>query len=176
MCGPSLGALYMKEELPQFLVGGDTVVESTYNSYTPEESPAKYEAGLQDYAAIVGAGAAIDFINKSKAGKHEVVLNTLCTELLKEELDSGKIILLGPRDAKLRSGIFNFYVPGKDHHEIALLLDEAYSIAVRAGAHCVHSWYHAKEIPGSVRASFYLHNTEDDVRAFVTALKEVLML
>ena len=58
-------------------------------------------------------------------------------------------------------------------HDVCLLLDQSAGIAVRSGRHCVHSWFNAHGIEGTVRASFYLYNTEEEVAAFLGALAKV---
>jgi len=184
MLGPSgIGVLYGKEallkELPQFIVGGETVKESTYASYDVEDLPEKFEGGLQDYAGILGLGEACTYLQKKgldSISSHEQKLNKIITDGLQEELDNGDLILIGPRDPSLRSGIFNVYSPTMDAHEIAQLLDKAYNVAVRSGMHCVHSWFNGRKINGSIRASLYVYNTEEEAHAFVKAMKEILRL
>ncbi|MBN2421535.1 cysteine desulfurase [Candidatus Woesearchaeota archaeon] len=178
MCGPTgTGVLYGKkellEQLDQFIVGGETVIDSTYDSYVPEEIPARFEAGLQDYAGIIGLGEACKYIRsigQNNIHKHEVKLNTLLTSLLSNE---EKIIILGPRDAELRGGIFSFVIEGLDVHHVAKILNHSKNIMTRSGAHCVHSWFNKHGMNGSVRASLYLYNTEEEVRAFAGEIKKI---
>ncbi len=178
MLGPSgTGVLYGKEkllkELPQFLVGGETVMDSTYKDYIPETLPAKFEAGLQDYAGIVGLGEAVRYIKKiglSNIEKQELKLNKLLTDLLKDE---DKIELIGPKNPALRSGIFSFNIKGMDHHHVAMILNKA-NILIRSGAHCVHSWFNQHNLGGSARVSLYFYNTESEIIKFVKELKKIL--
>ncbi|MBU1975944.1 MAG: cysteine desulfurase [Nanoarchaeota archaeon] len=175
MCGPSgVGVLYGKEELlmklTPMIVGGETVIDSTYDSFELEELPSRLEAGLQHYAGILGLGCACEYLKKigmKEIEKHELKLNEIMSELMK--LD--KVEIIGPVDPKLRGGIFNFNIDGMEPHNIAMMLDESSNVMVRSGAHCVHSWFNAKGLKGSVRASAYFYNSEEDVRAFVDAVK-----
>ena len=197
MCGPSgMGALYASRdaqnkftEFNQFIVGGQTVKRTTHDSYMPLVGPAKFEAGLQDYAGIIGFAAACKYISHvgvEKIEKHSLALNELLTELLSNEIDSGKIKLLGPRDAKKRSSIFSFVVPNISQAsqtvqtEFASLLDKSYGIAVRAGQHCVHSWFNMSKnsaiANGSVRISLYFYNTEDEIKETAQAIRALLKL
>jgi cysteine desulfurase/selenocysteine lyase len=184
LCGPSgTGVLYgrkeLLEKLPQYTVGGETVSSSTYDSYVVETLPEKFEGGLQDYAGIIGLGEACTYIRsigRSNIHKQEVKLNVHLTELLHEEIERGDIVLLGPKDAKRRGGIFNFYVPGMNHNEISLLLDKSYSVAVRSGTHCVHSWFADRKIEGSVRVALYFYNTMEEVEAIASAIREVVSM
>ena len=184
MFGPSgMGALYASREtqksLGQFLVGGNTVVKTTYTSYESLQAPARFEAGLQDYAGILGFGAACDYIRKfgvDKIEQHVLGLNKLLTELLAAEIDGGQIKLLGSRDHALRGSVFSFVVPIMPQTEFASLLDKTYGIAVRAGQHCAHSWFNAVHIDGSVRISLHIYNTEDEIRQTAQAIRALLRL
>lgn len=181
LCGPTgTGVLYGKKEqlekMEQFLVGGETVIDSTYEDYKPEKLPMKFEAGLQDYAGIIGLGAAFKYvggIGLNKIQKHELKLNTQLSEAL-AEVDEVKLI--GPKDPKLRSGVYSFMVEGKKPHNVANMLNASKNICVRSGAHCVHSWFNKHDLPGSVRASLYLYNTAEEVETFVSELKKVIKL
>ncbi len=178
MLGPSgTGVLYGKykllEELAPFIVGGDTVSESTYTSYKFLSPPEKFEAGLQDYAGIIGLGEAVKYINKvgyEFIQKQELLLNKYITSEL-QNISGLKVI--GPSDSEKRGGIVSFYIPNKDHHQIAIMLDETAKIMVRSGQHCVHSWFNAKNIKGSVRASVYFYNTMEEAEIFVRELKKI---
>lgn len=184
MCGPSgIGVLYGKKELlekmQQFLVGGHTVSESYYDKYEEEVLPEKFEAGLQDYAGIVGLGEACRYlrgVGMKKINEHEVKLNKIITSGLSEEIKSGKIELIGPQEPEKRNGIFSFNINGMDVHHVAKILDSSRGIAVRSGAHCVHSWFNAHNLKGSVRASLYLYNTEKEAREFVEEVKKLVRL
>lgn len=178
MLAPSgIGILYGKyrllEQMQPFLVGGDTVASSTYEDCQFLPPPEKFEAGLQDYAGIIGMGAAIRYLQQvglEAIEKHEITLNQYLSEALKSVPG---LQIIGPADARLRSGIVSFFIPGVDHHRIALMLDQMAGIAVRSGQHCVHSWFNSRGIPGSVRASVYFYNTVDEARALVDALIKI---
>ncbi|MFH1455952.1 MAG: cysteine desulfurase [archaeon] len=175
MLGPTgMGLLYAKEpnQLKPFIVGGETVVDSTYTTHTYEESPMKFEAGLQHYAGILGFGEASQYLKKIivKVEKQETKLNTILTDELKDHVN-----IIGPLDPKLRAGIFNFTVDGMDPHEISIMLDTTRKILIRSGAHCVHSWFNKHKIKGSARASLYFYNTEDECMKFVRELKKILV-
>ncbi|MCS7092704.1 MAG: cysteine desulfurase [Patescibacteria group bacterium] len=179
MLGPTgTGILYGKrkllEKLNPFLVGGDTVSKTTYSSHEFLDVPERFEAGLQDYAGILGLGAAIDYllgISIKNIYDHEIKLTTY----LQSKIDNiSNLHVIGPKDPKLRGGITSFYVDNVDHHKIALTLDSMNKIAVRSGQHCVHSWFDANKIKGSVRVSFYLYNTFEEVDSFINSLKKVI--
>ena len=178
MLGPSgMGVLYGKyhllEKLEPFLVGGETVVSSTYDSCEFLPPPEKFEAGLQDYAGIIGMGAAVKYLTEvgfDAIEKQELLLNEAITAEIK---DFPRLKLLGPAEARLRGGIVSFYIEGVDSHRIALMLDQMASIMVRSGQHCVHSWFNAHQIKGSVRASLYFYNTLEEAALFTSSLKKI---
>lgn len=181
MMGPSgIGVLYGKksllEKLPAFMVGGGTVVDTTHYDAKFEELPQKFEAGLQNYAGIIGMGEAAKYlmkIGKENVEKHEIELNRRITEGIE---GLGKVSLIGPGEAEKRGGIISFNVDGVSPHEIAVMMDEMENICVRSGAHCVHSWFNAHKLDGSVRASLYIYNTLEECERFVETLKRIIDL
>jgi len=74
------------------------------------------------------------------------------------------------------SGIFNFNIPGKSAHEVAMMLSASKKIMIRSGAHCMHSWFNSNNLEGSARASFYLYNTPEEVDTFVEELEKIKKL
>jgi cysteine desulfurase/selenocysteine lyase len=184
MAGPTgMGVLYGKHdllsELSPFIVGGDTVIDTTYDGAKFLPPPEKFEAGLQNYAGIIGSGAAIDYLNNiglSNVEEHERRLNTIITKGIKN-MPGLKII--GPEEPELRAGIIAFTVElpkGGDAHDIALVLDETENIEVRSGAFCVHSWFNYRKCDAAVRASLYLYNTEEEARKFIDVLGKTIGL
>ena len=181
MLGPSgTGILYGKysllEKMQPFLVGGETVKDTTYTSFELEKVPEKYEAGLQNYAGIIGLAEAARYlmkIGRAKIAKHETNLNKKITsEMLKIE----GIKIIGPENPELRSGIISFNYKNTDPHEIALLLDRSSNIMIRSGTHCVHSWFNAHKLKGSARVSLYLYNTEEECDIFIEQLKNIIKI
>ncbi len=180
MIGPSgTGVLYGKmellERLDQFIVGGDTVKDSTYTGYIQEDVPERFEAGLQNYSGFIGLAAAIKYlsgIGMDNIQKHEHGLNRIASEDA-ENIKGLKII--GPSSVQERGGILSFNIEHMDPHSIAIMLDSR-NIMVRSGMHCVHSWFNAHKINGSVRASFYFYNTKEEVEIFIQKLEEIAKL
>ena len=173
-----MGVLYGKydllKDLSPFIVGGDTVAETTYESSKFLDPPHRFEAGLQNYAGIMGGGAAVIYlmnVGMDNIQKHETKLNRLMTSKLK---DIPQVHILGPAKAEARGGIVSFTVDDMDPHDIAMILDEVANIMIRSGMHCVHSWFKSKGINGSARASVYLYNNEEDVKIFGDTLEEVV--
>ncbi|MBD3156185.1 MAG: aminotransferase class V-fold PLP-dependent enzyme, partial [Candidatus Aenigmarchaeota archaeon] len=174
MLGPSgMGILYGKyhllEELKPFLVGGDTVKNTTYTTQNFLEPPEKFEAGLQNYAGIIGLGEAASYlmgVGRKSIEKHTSILTIKATKGI-SEIKNSKFI--GVKDPKISPGIVSFSLEDLHPHDISMILDSE-NIMVRSGAHCVHSWFNKHKIQGSVRASFYLYNTKQEVERFIEVL------
>lgn len=179
MLGPSgTGVLYgrreLLDELPQLITGGETVADTTLKGHTLAGLPDRFEAGLQNYAGIIGFGAAIDYLRKidrTKLARHEAKLNSMVTDALREERSAR---ILGPEEPAERPSMVNVVLEGRNPHDVARILDEASNIMLRAGKHCVHSWYNSTATPDSLRASFYCYNTVEDAEIFVDSLRKVL--
>ena len=185
MLGPSLGILYGKEEvlrkLSPFIVGGDTVSDSYYERAVFLPPPHRFEAGLQDYAAQIGAAAAVEYLRRvgmRRIEEHEREL----TEYLSKKLSAiEEVRFVGVRDARLRSGIVSFRLERRGRSlvapsDVAELLDKHYNIMLRAGDHCMHSWFNARGIgaSGSVRASLYLYNTREECDLLVEGIERIV--
>lgn len=165
MFGPTgTGVLMCNEEIKPLILGGGQVYDSTYESASFEKFPNNMESGLQDYAGIIGLGAAITYLKNAK-GDYVKLNEEFCKQ----------ITSLGLTVYSSNNGITSFNVPGLDCHETALMLSED-NILVRSGAHCVHSWYNKYDMPGTVRASFYYYNNLDDLNKIVSSLKKIKSL
>jgi len=179
MCGPTgTGVLYGKysllDELCPYIVGGSTVKSSTYSNIEFLPPPEKFEAGLQNYAGIIGAGAAAQYlgdIGLEDIAAHELKLNKIMTDKLSK---IEQINTIGPKDHKERGCIFSFNIKGMVSHDVAKILDEVGNIMIRSGMQCVHSWYNDRNLKGSARASVYLYNTEEEVNFFSEKVIEIV--
>ena len=179
MLGPTAtgvlaGAAAPLSSLRPLLLGGETVEWSTLESHALRPPPYRFEAGLQNYAGVIGAHAGLDYL--SRVGFDEVqaqqcAVNARVTAALAGE---PRVHLLGPEDARQRSSIFAFTLDGIDPHDVAVFLDEGHDVMVRSGMHCVHSYYSRRGLPGNVRASFYLYNDRTDADRLIGGVRELL--
>lgn len=177
MLGPSgTGILYGKKKLldnmAPFMLGGGTVESSTYDFFKLLPVPERFEAGLQNYAGIIGLAEAVKYLENvgfENIETQEKKLNTIITAGL---LQIPSIKILGPQEPAERSGIISFYTDKLPSHQLMLLLDKA-GIAVRSGQFCVHSWFHANGVKDAVRASVYFYNTETEAEKFVEEMKKI---
>ncbi len=187
MCGPTgMGVLYGKmehlESMNMALYGGDTVSDVKFEDgqilpeYLPP--PEKFEAGLQNYAGAIGAGAAAEYlqaIGMNEIEKHE---RSLLKVALKRLLDMEHVRILGTDNINIKTGLVTFSVDTvPSAHDVATFLNDEFNVMVRSGAHCVHPFHHQMGIPveqGTARASFYLYNNMDDVKAFLDGLETLI--
>jgi len=179
MLGPSgMGALWGRQELLDDLrtisAGGDTVNWSGYSDLEWSRAPHKFEGGLGNYAGIIGTGAAIDYLSEldmNAVHEREIKINQIVTDGVK---DLSGIEIIGPTSASQRGGICSMLTNGQDAHDLAVILDEAGGCMVRSGMHCVHSWFRDRgHLDGSLRASFYFYNTEQEAKTFVDTFQEI---
>ncbi len=179
MCGPTgVGILWGKTEhldrMDPVNPGGSTVAETTYDRSVFLKAPRKFEGGLQDYAGIAGAAAAVRYLRSQGMGEISSHVRALNRRITKGLEGVPGLRLLGPADADERGAIYSFTIDGVDSHDIALILDETQNIAIRSGNHCVHSWLRAHGLKGTARASLYLYNTEAECDLFVETLRGVV--
>jgi cysteine desulfurase/selenocysteine lyase len=177
--GPTgTGVLYarrdVQDRLSSMLLGGETVTDTTYTDRTLGPAPYRYEAGLQNYAGIIGLGAALSYIQgvgQARIAKRVRELNTIATEQL-GKLE--RVEILGPADPALRGGLFTFRLRGIAASDVAWLLSTGANIMTRAGKHCVHAWYNGRGEEPAVRASFAFYNSPEEVDFFCWTVKDIL--
>ncbi len=177
MLGPTgVGVLWGREELleamPPFLGGGSMISQVTVEGFTPGELPAKFEAGTPPIVEAIGLGVAAEYLQQvglDEISRYERELTALAHGEL-STIDGLK--LLGPAEPD-QSGIVSFVVDGLSNQDISIFLDRQ-GVAVRAGHHCAMPLHEYLGIPNSCRASFYLYNTEQEVRLFVDAVRQVI--
>ncbi|MGE0015575.1 MAG: aminotransferase class V-fold PLP-dependent enzyme [Candidatus Methanomethylophilaceae archaeon] len=177
MLGPSgMGALYGRSDelaaLRPLSYGGGAVGLATYDSVKLTPAPEKFEAGLQDYAGIVGTKAALDYLSEVGMENVEAQDRKLMRQMVRETEDMKGLKLVGPSDPDRRSSVFSFNIDGLSPHDIAMMLDNIDGIMIRSGLHCAHPFFEGKKIGGSARASVYLYNNGEDVSRFSSALRK----
>ncbi|MFX0114100.1 MAG: aminotransferase class V-fold PLP-dependent enzyme [Candidatus Hodarchaeota archaeon] len=181
-CGPTgIGVLYGKklllEELNQTLLGGETVADVFTDRIIYAKIPYRFEAGLQNYAGMIAAGAAVDYLGSLGMEAIEEHERKLSQRLLKgiKNLPFPFIKLLGSDDPDERCALASLYLGNVNPHEVSMMLDEMANLFLRAGFHCTHAFHHKHGLDnGTLRPSFYLYNTEEEVDLFLETLEEVL--
>ena len=175
MYGPTgIGVLYGKEDwlekLPPYQGGGEMIDKVTWEKTTFERLPFKFEAGTPDYVATHGLAKSIDYIDTigfDAIQRHEEELTSYCMEQL-QTIDGMHIY--GPTDR--RDAVVSFNVGDIHHLDMGTLLDRL-GIAVRTGHHCAQPLMDRLGISGTVRASFALYNTKEEVDALVAGIRRV---
>ena len=175
MYGPTgIGVLYGKEDwlekLPPYQVAGEMIDKVTWEKTTFERLPFKFEAGTPDYVATHGLAKSIDYIETigfDAIQRHEEELTSYCMEQL-QTIDGMHIY--GPTDR--RDAVVSFNVGDIHHLDMGTLLDRL-GIAVRTGHHCAQPLMDRLGISGTVRASFALYNTKEEIDALVAGIRRV---
>lgn len=175
MCGPTaIGILFGKKELlekmPPFLGGGDMIRKVTFEGFSTNSIPYKFEAGTPPIAEAIGFGAAIDYlqaVDMQEIFAHETNLVNYAIQTL--ESIKG-IQLLGP--SKNRGGVVSFSLSDIHPHDVAQILDSD-GVAIRAGHHCAMPLHKKLGLPATTRASFYLYNSKTDIDFLKTSILRV---
>ena len=169
-----VGVLWGKRELldvmPPFLTGGSMIESVTMTSSTYLPSPKRFEAGVPNMAQAVGLAAAIRYLDNvglSNIHEHEIALTAKALEGLTEIQG---ITIVGPTNMHDRGAVISFAVEGVHPHDLGQALDQ-FGIAVRTGHHCAWPLMRKFDVVATTRASFYLYNTEDDVKALVEGVE-----
>jgi len=169
------GVLYGKEELLQkmdpFLYGSEMIRSVKKEKSEWNDLPYKFEAGTPSVDAVVGLGAAIDYLEKAGMDKIRAHEEALISHMLKRLPEVDKLGILGPKDARKRGGLVAFTMDGVHPHDVAAMLD-ADGICVRSGHHCAMPLHERLGVEASTRASVYLYNTKEEVDALVESLKK----
>ena len=181
MYGPTgIGVLYGKEEwlekLPPYQGGGEMIDKVTWEKTTFERLPFKFEAGTPDYVATHGLAKAIDYISAlgfEAIQQHEQELTRYCMAQLKTipELTVYGLQFTDDYPAA-RDAVVSFNVGEIHHLDMGTLLDRL-GIAVRTGHHCAQPLMDRLGISGTVRASFALYNTKEEIDILVAGIRRV---
>lgn len=173
--GPTgIGVLYAKaallEAMPPYQGGGDMIRSVTFEKTLYNAIPHKFEAGTPDIAGVIGLDTAIEYIENigmSAIHAHEHELLAYATERIG---DIPAVRLVGT--ARQKAGVLSFVMEGIHPHDIGTILDME-GIAVRTGHHCAQPVMDRFGIPATVRASFGLYNTKEEIDALVRGIEKV---
>lgn len=165
MYGPTgIGALYGKaqvlEEMPPYHGGGEMILSVTFDKTEYNRIPYKFEAGTPDIAGAIGLGAAMEYIEEAgleSIETHEKNLLDYATAAV-SSIDGVEIIGRAPAKA----GILSFIIDGVHPHDAGTILDQ-HGVAVRAGHHCAQPALERLGVQATVRASFALYNTREEI-------------
>ena len=176
MYGPAgIGVLYGKEDLlekmPPYQGGGEMIEHVSFEHTTYAELPFKFEAGTPDFVDIAALSQALDFIEETgieRIAEHEHELLHIATEKM---LKIPELTIYGM--AAQKDPVISFNVGNIHNYDVGMLLDKQ-GVAVRTGHHCAQPLMERLGVPGTVRASFAVYNTREEVETFIKALNRAL--
>lgn len=176
--GPmGIGVLYGKEswlkQLKPFHYGGEMIETVTFEESTFNSIPYKYEAGTPNVEGVLAMETALKYINKLGIDKIQDYEDDLLEYATKQLLDIDGVRIIGT--AKSKTAVLSFVVNGIHPYDIGILLDQM-GVAVRTGNHCAQPLIEQYNIPGTIRASFAIYNTKEEVDYFIEALKKTLSM
>ena len=178
MLGPTgIGALYGRRDLlaalPPFLTGGSMIETVTMESATYAAAPQRFEAGTQMISQVVGLGAAaryLDEIGMAEVAAHE---HRLVAATLDGLAEIPQVRVVGPADPALRGSPVAFVVDGVHAHDVGQVLDDD-GVAVRVGHHCAAPLHRRLGVAATVRASFAVYNTLDEVDRLIAGVRRAI--
>lgn len=176
MVGPTgIGALYAKAELlesmPPYMGGGDMIRKVSYEGFSTNNIPYKFEAGTPAIAEGIGFGAAVDYLESvgmDHVFAHEKEMTRYAIDVLGNVTD---LTIHGPT-AEKKGGVISFSFMDVHPHDISQILD-AEGIAVRAGHHCAMPLHRKLNLAATTRASLYLYNTKEEIDTLAEKLEGV---
>lgn len=179
--GPTgVGVLYGKRELleamPPYQGGGEMIKEVTFEKTTYNEIPYKFEAGTPNIGGVIAFKYALDYVNelgKENIAAHENILLKHFVDGVHQinQTNNNAITLVGTATNKVSVQSFN--INNMHHFDVGMMLD-AKGIAVRTGHHCTQPLMHRFNLEGTVRASFALYNTKEEVDVLLQALSSIV--
>ena len=178
MLGPTgIGALYARAgllaELPPFLTGGSMIETVTMSSATYASPPQRFEAGTQMTSQVVGLAAAARYLSEigmSAVAAHE---HLLVAATLAGLVEIPEVRIIGPTDPQLRHSPVAFVVDGVHAHDVGQVLDDD-GVAVRVGHHCAAPLHRRFGVAATVRASFAVYNTPDEVDRLIAGVRRAI--
>ena len=177
MLGPTgTGVLWVKDsnELEPAFLGGGMIESVSQEDYQLTGGYERFEAGTPHIAGGIGLGRAVDYLRElgmEKISEHE---ERLTKRLLEGLLDIEKVQVYGSTNLNERIGVVSFMINGINPHDVALMLDETSDIMVRSGHHCCMPLMTYLGLDaGTVRASLYVYNTQEEIDTFLTTVEEI---
>lgn len=175
--GPTgIGVLWGKkgllEAMPPYQGGGEMIETVSFEGTTYNTLPYKFEAGTPDIAGAIGLAAAVNYLSqfdRRDIAAHESDLLNYCQA---QGCDIGLQRIGSPQHC---AGVYSFLIPGVHPADVGMLLDQQ-GIAIRTGHHCAQPLMQRLNVPGTVRASFSIYNSKDDVDRLIAALKKAKTL
>lgn len=178
MLGPTgVGALWGRAELlaalPPFLTGGSMIETVTMESATYSAPPQRFEAGTQMISQVVGLAAAASYLEELGMVAVEAHEHRLVAAALEGLADIPQVRIIGPTDSAVRRSPVSFVVDGVHAHDVGQVLDDD-GVAVRVGHHCAAPLHRRFGVAATVRASFAVYNTVDEVDRLIGGVRRAI--
>jgi len=175
MLGPSgVGVLYgraeLLEQMPPFLTGGSMIETVSMQTSTYAPPPQRFEAGVPMTSQAIGLGAAVDYLSALGMDVVAAHANRLTAAALAGLQELPGVRIIGPTEALDRGGAVSFVVDGIHAHDVGQILDDE-GVAVRVGHHCALPLHKRFAVAATVRASFAVYNTLDEVDALIAGVR-----
>ncbi len=173
--GPmGIGVLYGKEkileDMPPYMGGGEMIKDVTFEKTTYNELPYKFEAGTPNVADGIGLNTALNYVSEIGIENIEAYEKGLLDYATEKLLEIEGLRIYGT--AANKSGVISFIIKNIHPYDAGTLLDKL-GIAVRTGNHCAQPVMDIFKIPGTVRASFAIYNTKEEVDVLIEGIKKV---
>jgi len=173
-----VGVLYIRQELHDavepYQYGGGMVFEVDYQKSTYLKAPHKFEAGTPPIAQVIGLGEAVNYLSQIDFEQLRIHEAQLCAQLIDGLSLIDGVRILGPVEQLKKQGhLVSFVVENIHSHDVAAYLSQE-GICVRAGDYCAQPLFKKMHLSGSVRASFYLYNTAQEVDKLIEAVDRLV--
>ncbi len=169
-----IGVLYGKKcflnEMPPYQGGGEMIKEVSFEKTTFNDLPFKFEAGTPNVSDVIGLHEALKYINAIGIEQINIYEHELLKYAEKKLIECGDIILIGTAEHK--TGVVSFLIKNAHPYDVGTLLDKM-GIAVRTGHHCAQPLMKRFNIPGTIRASFAIYNTKEEVDSLINSINIV---
>lgn len=178
MLGPTgIGALYGRSDLlaalPPFLTGGSMIETVTMEGATYAPAPQRFEAGTQMISQVVGLAAATRYLDDIGMGAVQAHERRLTAATLEGLAGIAQVRIIGPADPAVRRSPVAFVVDGVHAHDVGQVLDDD-GVAVRVGHHCAAPLHRRLGVAATVRASFAVYNTLDEVDRLIAGVRRAI--
>jgi len=170
------GKVKLLSKMSPMLYGGDMISEVKLTGSKWNKLPSKFETGTPNIAGIVGLGAAVEYLEDlgmDKVREHEKELLEYGLSELEKLEKKGILEVYGSKKSEIRGGVITFNVKGVHAHDSAQVLD-SFGIAVRSGFHCAQPLAEKLTKGATVRASFYVYNTKEEIDFLIEKIPEIL--
>lgn len=174
-----IGVLYGRKEvfdsLEPFMRGGGMIQDVSVEKSSWADIPARFEAGTPNVEGAIGLAAALEYIEGVGFGRVQEIDRELTTAIIDSLCQMSGVRVYGPKDTKKRGSVVSFSIDGVHPHDLATILSRD-GVSLRAGHHCAMPLMEFLGVPALARASVWIYNTLDDVRALANGVRSAIRI